>query len=386
MNYCRIVIREIDMTGSVSIINSLVMRMVFLFMATVSGPTGTGVVLTAPVQNDTVTVSNEKTQTWWDNYKKGSGVRMAQKKEFCKPDPVILKWDMAETSTSAGSDTPYKYLVYVSTDPDLNRIDTMRVFYTEDTSYKLYNLFSGTTYYWKVIALGNQGILSSGISGFHTKEGPRTLYVKGSYNTRDIGGYMTSSGRRVRQGLVYRSGNFDSIKDTGKKTIKELGIKTQLDLRKDDEGKAGIKTLPVENYHHIRGHSYKRIWKSSRRVKRTIKIMKLFAHEENYPIAFHCIYGRDRAGTIAFLLSGMLGVSKYDLYRDYEVTFLSKNSGSHGRHKMKLLDGFYKKLKNYKDSSQSLQYNIQAFLIDNGMTEEEIHNIEKIMLEEEPAG
>ena len=46
-------------------------------------------------------------------------------------------------------------------------------------------------------------------------------------------------------------------------------------------------------------------------------LFNYFADEANYPIAFHCSIGTDRTGLVAFLLNGVLGVSKEDLYRDY---------------------------------------------------------------------
>ena len=44
----------------------------------------------------------------------------------------------------------------------------------------------------------------------------------------------------------------------------------------------------------------------------------------NYgPIYFHCAIGRDRTGTLAFLIEGLLGMSKSDIYKDYELTNFS---------------------------------------------------------------
>ena len=41
------------------------------------------------------------------------------------------------------------------------------------------------------------------------------------------------------------------------------------------------------------------------------------------PVYFHCAIGRDRTGTLAFLLEGVLGMSKSDIYKDYELTNFS---------------------------------------------------------------
>lgn len=110
--------------------------------------------------------------------------------------------------------------------------------------------------------------------------------------------------------------------------------------------------------------------------------MKVFADEDNYPIIMHCTYGRDRTGTLAFLINGLLGVSKKDLYRDYEMTTMSRLSSLHPRRKIRKFNALYKGMLKYEDPALSLQDNIKEYLVDIGMTREEISNIEEIMLEE----
>lgn len=331
--------------------------------------------LVSPENNASVTITNTKIQDWWDHYEKNQAVKMARKEEFCRPEPVLLCWTL--DSSSDGSHG-HKYDIYLSTHPDFKNA---KVFHTRKNYLKVYNLFRGTKYYWKVTGRKSGNSCTSMTNVFYTKDCARTIRIKGAYNTRDIGGYRTSSGKKVRQGMVYRSGNFDSVKKEGKKVVQELGIRTQLDLRKPGEGMVGHKTLPVDNYIHLRGSSYKRILKSRKRRDKVAKLMRVFTDKNNYPVVFHCIYGRDRTGTLSFLLNGMLGVSKKDLYRDYELTFLSKHSSSVPKSKMRQFNKLYHKMSCYKDPSRSLEYNIEAFLLDIGLTRKELNTIEKIMLE-----
>ncbi len=43
------------------------------------------------------------------------------------------------------------------------------------------------------------------------------------------------------------------------------------------------------------------------------KTVSTFAYEENDPVLFHCSMGRDRTGTTAFLILGLLGVDEGQL-------------------------------------------------------------------------
>ena len=111
--------------------------------------------------------------------------------------------------------------------------------------------------------------------------------------------------------------------------------------------------------------------------------MKVFANKNNYPIVFHCTYGRDRTGTLAFTLGALLGMKKKDLYKDYEITFFSKVSNKRKINLKKRLarfDSLYRYMSTYDDPEKSLQYNTQRFLIDNGMTAGQINKIKAIML------
>jgi len=209
------------------------------------------------------------------------------------------------------------------------------------------------------------------------------MKVGGVENIRDLGGYMTDSGRRTRQGLIYRSGNLNHVSKKGKKILrKSLKIRTDLDLRKKGEGGAGKKSPALTHYIHIHGKGYERMWQTRKGRKRIVKEIKVFANQRNYPILFHCTYGRDRTGTLAFMLNGLLGVSKKDLYRDFELTFLSGKSGSKksGKRRMRRIDKVYRYMSRYKNSSKPLSYNIEAFLLDNGMKKSEIDRIRAIML------
>ncbi|MBO5736839.1 MAG: tyrosine-protein phosphatase, partial [Clostridia bacterium] len=121
------------------------------------------------------------------------------------------------------------YTVNVALDKNFTKVVYSET--VETTSVNLGNtLYSGTDYYWQVIANNAVGKTYSNIFEFSTKAGTRTIDLDGVSNTRDVGGYATPNGTTA-QGLIYRTARLDDVTEEGKATAAKLGIKTDLDLR-----------------------------------------------------------------------------------------------------------------------------------------------------------
>jgi hypothetical protein len=197
---------------------------------------------------------------------------------------------------------------------------------------------------------------------------------------RDIGGYLTADSRRVKQNLAYRSAQLESITDEAREVaLNTLHIRTDLDLR-------GGSTAPLGNtVQHISVGMqwYEHIFdeKNHEVVRKTIST---FAKEENYPIIFHCSMGRDRTGTTTFLILGLLGVDEDTLRHEYYASFFS-TQGAFDPNEFPLLitnmNRLVKGFEDYGDEDDTLQQRIQAYLLDIGVTEEEIASIREIWLE-----
>lgn len=205
----------------------------------------------------------------------------------------------------------------------------------------VYNLKLNTTYSYTVTAYYNSGLaFTSEKSTFKTtSKGPRNIMVNNVMNMRDLGGHG------IKQGLIYRSGRFNEDDGTTKidgTTIdvvtKDLGIKTEIDLRRDDET-GGITSSPlgesISYYHlpmyyggqnvltHIGEHSGVNYDNPAQ-----IKIFfDLLADQKNYPIDFHCAIGKDRTGCMAYLIGALCGMEEEYLYRDYLFSNFAKISG-----------------------------------------------------------
>lgn len=263
-------------------------------------------------------------------------------------------------------------------------------FVTDSPSITLENLQVATTYYWQVSARYDSRIVKSEIFSFSTAAGqPRTVYIEGVSNTRDLGGWRTESGKRIRQGLLYRGGKLDDVTEAGAKQIfAALNIQTDLDLRGSEE--TGATASPLGSDVQFFNISCPRYIGGDYGINlpenwpRLLEIMRIFADEDNYPLYFHCSLGRDRTGTIAFLINALLGVSREDLTRDYELSFLSEggcSDGSRSQNMLPNLDNIYDYIMSY-GAGQTLSENTETFLLTIGMTEAEIDSIRSIMLEE----
>ena len=77
------------------------------------------------------------------------------------------------------------------------------------------------------------------------KEHQRQIKLDGQANFRDLGGYRTTDGRSVKWGLIYRSGQLNELSDADLAKLKELDIRTVVDLRGTAEAESrGKDRLP----------------------------------------------------------------------------------------------------------------------------------------------
>ena len=215
---------------------------------------------------------------------------------------------------------------------------------SETGSCDAYNCYIGEDHVWTVRT-------EAGSASGHftvTQLAPRMIYTHNSEacfsNMRDEGGYRGLDGRRVRQGLIYRSCQFDSQSQggTGGGTpmldevglydmTNRLGIKTDLDLRNDAEmgGISGSGLGPNVRWIHISGLYPGSVGGSGSPTGTMQKELAVLLDPANYPLDFHCKGGRDRTGALGFVALGLLGVPERDLYLDYVWTWDMPDPAGH---------------------------------------------------------
>ncbi len=302
-----------------------------------------------------------------------------QYKDIYMPDDVVLTWKGAQGAES--------YTVRVATNAELK---DAKLYSTEEQNLTLRNLHAGTHYYYQISARRGGNEETSEVFDFVTTRMTRTIKIDSVSNTRDIGGYVTEDKKyRVKQGMAYRGGNMDNISDRGKSQIlNKLSVKTDLDLRVADEGMSVSPLGSAVNYIKVSGPLYagaqNGIHDSKYRDALATEI-RTYAKAENYPIYVHCAQGKDRTGTICFLINGLLGVGKADLYLDYELSYLSiwgqSPDDPRPPYWIYTFSGLYDDMANYGDGT--LAENIQSFMMKElGITAEEIQAIKDNLLEE----
>ena len=361
------------------------------------------------------------------NADRHSGKKLRHSSGWRRPAPVVFKWRATD-----GEGGPWELVV--SKNPDLS---DARVFLFhgakadkatgrveekgggKDVSHeeRTLNLEIATRYYWRVTGNITCGRFShrrkcsckdkrapvmSEIGTFTTEDlAPRWIAIEGNVgNFRDLGGRIGRDGRRVRQGMVYRSQGLNNnsvdgiIKGKNRMMVSDveyltgtLGIRTDLDLRSDGEtaGMNGVSPLGASvAFIHNSSTAYKGIFgDDGKRVM--AKNFRVFCDERNYPILFHCIGGADRTGALGYVLNGVLGVSRQGLETDWESTFYPRIPGGDEKEggervwnsEWHFNDGFGK----YGGKDATWNERIELYLLDCGITREEIEKFRSIMLE-----
>ena len=162
-----------------------------------------------------------------------------------------------------------------------------------------------------------------------TKKKGMEMKGSGCRNARDLGGWTTLDGKKVKYRKVYRGGRMNEkwtpypLNEQGQKEVLFEGIGGELDLR----GNSDVIFEPaVEGLAHcapvIEEGGKTMLVTYKEQTKQCFEFV-VDCVRNNKPIYFHCSLGRDRTGTLDILLLGLLGVREGDIAKEYEVTYFA---------------------------------------------------------------
>ena len=170
-------------------------------------------------------------------------------------------------------------------------------------------------------------------------------HFRKNINFRDLGAYTGADGRRIKPGLLYRSGGLYFMNEEELAFFQTLGVRYVMDLRTRAEAEAqpdpvldgitylqhsglefstakeidfspaGMSKIGAEGEEQLKKlHFYYRTLPFDNEAFRI-----LFAElmQEHVPLVFHCATGKDRTGAFAILLLLALGVDRDTVLKDY---------------------------------------------------------------------
>lgn len=179
----------------------------------------------------------------------------------------------------------------------------------------------------------------------------RVINLKGTTNTRDIGGYQTSDQRSLRWRQIIRSENLSRLTAKDFQKLEEIGLKTVIDLRTDHELKKAPTVWQGDNpprfYHFPVGDSHNDWFNAQRKMmkknrfteKQALehmmngytmfaevgqpsfqKMMDVVLDPSNWPVLIHCSAGKDRAAVAVAIIMEALAVDREIIMEDFMLT------------------------------------------------------------------
>ena len=185
------------------------------------------------------------------------------------------------------------------------------------------------------------------------------IYLPHVKNFRELGGYLTQDGRKIKKGMIYRSAGLNRCTEEDLEILKQLNIKHVIDFREShefvnrpDKLPSGVchYTIPalVENEYTqsqtLNFFDLLQNWMTKEEVvasnsflKEAYTIMPFdndafkqvfeLIKQHEYPLVFHCAGGKDRTGLMAALIMDFFGVKWETIMEHYMLSnqFIGKD-------------------------------------------------------------
>ncbi len=170
--------------------------------------------------------------------------------------------------------------------------------------------------------------------------------LSGAANFRDIGGYKTSDGHKIKPHIIYRSGELSGLTPSDQRALEALHIRYEIDLRTDKErtespsrwGKGAPQVISVSVGESRQSDPIKTVRNSAAELRDAAEAKRFMEQttariaiqgagdigeviralaKGDEPALIHCTAGKDRTGVTVAVLMTLLGVSHDEVYREY---------------------------------------------------------------------
>ena len=204
------------------------------------------------------------------------------------PVPYVVKWNYNENAMRtilAVCDSPIT---------NLNPYKLTQYEVTGYNKYPIYNLLPSTTYYYRVSHILSDGNVVVAKSGSFTTDSTklRLLYISGTQNVRDLGGWTGLNGKTVKYGKLIRGAALSDSSDTnmivdgeGRFSLAGLKVNGELNLGAD-----GNETYIAANciYKKVGYSNYAIAITEPERRAQFKEIIEWMVANPNKNIYFHC--------------------------------------------------------------------------------------------------
>jgi len=161
-------------------------------------------------------------------------------------------------------------------------------------------------------------------------------------NFRDLGGIVTIDGRKVKPGILFRSGELFSLQPEDIRRLEEMKLASIVDLRaqreidvRPDKQIGTVKeVIHIDIHDAARDKAQKFLETNDADGLETVLIgdyvrmvnihqddfrrfLEILANTDNLPLVYHCAAGKDRTGLVTVFLLSALGVDLENIWDDY---------------------------------------------------------------------